>query len=124
MEQVLDIIKEYRKKRGYTQEQLGKKIGMARTSYQSIECGDNKLNVIDFFKIIDILNIPITIFSKDDLLIISKNDLLKLENYSKAISEITSKITEQNKKYSIYDNQNQNISIGNNNNIQNSFNKK
>lgn len=95
----LEIIKQYRKAKGLTQEQLGAKLQMAKQTYQSIESGVSKLNIFDFLKIIEILEIPITLFVEDDLIVISKSDLENLEKYSKAIYDITSKISEQNKKY-------------------------
>ena len=56
------------------------KLGMARNSYQAIESGQNKMNINDFFKIIEILQIPINIFNNQDLTEISKEDINKLIN--------------------------------------------
>ena len=56
------------------------KLGMARNSYQAIESGQNKMNINDFFKIIEILQIPINSFNNQDLTVISKEDFNKLIN--------------------------------------------
>lgn len=56
------------------------KLGMARSSYQAIESGQNKMNINDFFKIIEILQIPINSFNNQDLTVISKENFNKLIN--------------------------------------------
>ena len=120
---ILQIIKEYRKKRGYTQEQLGLKLSMAKSTYQSIESGGCKLNVFDFFKIIEILDIPLSAFSNEQLIVISKHDLESIEKHSRALYDITSKVKDQNSN-SLGTTKNTNIQIGNNNSIHDSFNGK
>lgn len=119
----LQIIKEYRKKRGYTQEQLGLKLSMAKSTYQSIESGGCKLNVFDFFKIIEILDIPLSAFSNEQLIVISKYDLESIEKHSKALYDIASKVKDQNMS-SIKTAENSNIQIGNFNTMTNNFGKK
>lgn len=54
--------KEYRKKNKMSQEELAEKAGLAFKHYGRLERGDCIPTLITFFKLIDILNIPLTEF--------------------------------------------------------------
>lgn len=118
----LQLIKEKRKKLKISQEEMAKKLNMARSSYQAIESGQNNMNMNDFFKIITILEIPINLFSDEELIIISKNDFEKLKNAIQELQNISKKI-ENNLNYKIQS-ENINISGSIHNSFNNSFNKK
>ena len=55
MIQILEIIKNKRKLKKLSQDEMAKKLGMARTTYQAIELGNIKLTFDDFIRIIDLL---------------------------------------------------------------------
>ena len=108
---VLEIIRKFRQKKGLTQDDMAKKLNIARTTYQAIETGVNNLKVDDFFKIIKILDISLSMFSNEDLIVISKNDLLKLKNAADTINDITEKLA-TGINITIGDNSPSNINIG------------
>lgn len=103
----LDIIKFVRKQKHISQDTMAEKLRMARSTYQAIESGQNNMNINDFFKIIEILEIPITEFSENELIVIEKKDLEKILLHTEELNKIAKKIESSN-----------NIQIGNNNNIQ------
>lgn len=94
--EALNLIKAKRKKLDITQKEIANKLGMARSSYQALESGKNNMSISVFFKIIEILNIPIYAFSGEQLIVISKYDLKDIEKYSTALNDITSKVKDQN----------------------------
>jgi len=100
----LEIIKKNRKIKKISQDYMADKLQIARSTYQAIESGQNNMNIIDFFKIIEILDIPITSFSKEEIVIIEKNDLNKLLVYSQEIQKIIKKINDQTQNIEINDN--------------------
>lgn len=112
MNNVLEIIKKERKNKKISQEEIAKKMGIARTTYQAIELGNIKLTFDDFIKIIKVLEIPITTFTNKNLIVISDEDLIKLNKASELLNSVTSKISEAS-YITIGDNNN--IQIGNNN---------
>lgn len=120
---VMNLVKTFRKKRGYTQEQIAKTLGIDRTSYNNLERGKTNLRADDFIKLINYLDIPITALSKEELIVISKRDLESIEKHSRALYDITSKVKDQNSN-SLGTTKNTNIQIGNNNSIHDSFNGK
>lgn len=89
---VLEIIKNKRKEKGLTQEQMAKLLNIPRTTYQNIENNFVTLKIYDFFKIIKILNIPLDIFQDEKYIIISEQDFEALKKASDTISSITEKI--------------------------------
>ena len=115
----LEIIKIKRKEKDISQDEMADKLQMARSTYQAIESGKNKMNIKDFFEIVKILEIPLTTFSEKEILIIEKEDLNNLIYHTREIEKTVNKI----KNSTIQENTN-NITIGSNNTIKNSFNKK
>lgn len=93
--EALDLIKAKRKKLDITQKEIANKLGMARSSYQAIESGKNNMSINDFFKIIEILQIPITTFVDKDLIVISKDEVTQLSKCAEIIIEITKKLNSQ-----------------------------
>ena len=69
----IEIIKQKRKELGITQDELSKKIGLSETAINKTEIGTRQLKLEDFLKIIKELNIPITKFSEEELIVISKS---------------------------------------------------
>ena len=103
----IEIIKVYRKKRNYTQEDIAKELNMDRTTYNNIEKGKNNLKADDFIKLINYLKIPIMELSEEELIVISKEDLEILNKSVNALSELTKNINEKSKienNPNIYDN--------------------
>lgn len=103
----LEIIKLKRKEKGFNQDYMAEKLQMARSSYQAIESGINNMNIIDFFKILEILEIPLTLFSDDEIIVLEKKDLNELIYHSNEMQKLINKIEKTST-----------ISIGDNNNIQ------
>lgn len=115
---VLTIIRKFRQKKGFTQDDIAKKLGIARTTYQAIESGVNNLKIDDFFAIIKILEIPLSTFSNEDLIVISRDDLTKLKDAAATINDITEKLS-AGISITIGDNSPSNINIGSNKENQN-----
>ena len=96
-EYFLNVIKEYRKKRHMNQEEVARRMNMARTTYQAIESGRNRLKVEDFAHIVNILEIPIYEFEEGDRyqLILSKDDVTNwlkvLTKFQKMVEVIDNK---------------------------------
>lgn len=95
----IEIIKKARKSKKISQNFMAQQLHIARSTYQAIETGTNNMNINDFFKIIEILEIPITYFSNTDLIVIEKEDLNKLEEYSYKINTIIQKIKYEEKTF-------------------------
>ena len=72
---------------------MAEKLGMARTTYQAIESGVNNLKIDDFFSILKILDIPLSVFSNEDLIVIPRDDLVKLKYAASTIKDITEKLS-------------------------------
>lgn len=81
--------KEYRKKAGLTQETLSEKIEISEKHYGQLERGSFSPSLETFFKLIEILNIPLSEFGlkTDTLVNQSRNELIK-EIYSSNDNEI------------------------------------
>ena len=47
----IEIIKVYRKKRNYTQEDIAKELNIDRTTYNNIEKGKNNLGFVNYWNI-------------------------------------------------------------------------
>lgn len=103
----LEIIKIKRKEKGYNQDYMAEKLQIARSTYQAIESGVNNMNIVDFFKILEILEIPLTLFSEQEIIVLEKEDLNKLIFHTNEMQKIINKISKTSS-----------ITIGNNNNIQ------
>mgnify|MGYP003290131565 CR=1 FL=1 len=104
---IINTIKTYRKKRNLTQFQVAEILKMDRTSYNNLETGKTNLRADDFVKLIDVLNIPLSELSKDELIVISKQDLDLLNKSVSDLANLTNKINEQAKidnKPNIFDN--------------------
>ena len=92
----IEIIKQKRKELGITQDELSKKIGLSETAINKTEMGTRQLKLEDFLKIIKELNIPITKFSEEELIVISKSDLDKLKKATQLINQVADNINNQN----------------------------
>lgn len=103
----LELIKDKRKEKKISQETMADKLNMARSTYQALESGQNNMNIIDFFKIIEILEIPLSLFAGEEIIMIEKNDFIKIKQCSNELNKIINRINENN-----------NITIGNNSNVQ------
>ena len=114
MKEILEIIKNQRKIKKISQEEMALKIGIARTSYQAIELGKVKLTFEDFLKIIKILDLPINVFTDKKLIVITEDDLKKINKATELLEEVTSKLSQSS---SINIGSNNNIQIGNNNRL-------
>lgn len=55
-------LKEYRKKLNYTQEELSEKVGIAEKHYGKLERGAFIPSLETFFKLVEVLNIPMSEF--------------------------------------------------------------
>ena len=62
MEVVVNKIKEYRKKKGYSHESMAFELGMSQVAYSKIEKNETKLSVERLFKIAEILETPVENF--------------------------------------------------------------
>ncbi len=62
MEVVVNKIKEYRKKKGYSHVNMAFELGMSQVAYSKIEKNETKLSVERLFKIAEILETPVENF--------------------------------------------------------------
>ncbi len=62
MDIVVNKIKEFRKKKGYSHESMAFELGMSQVAYSKIEKNETKLSVERLFKIAEILETPIENF--------------------------------------------------------------
>jgi len=77
------ILRKYRKNLNLTQEELAEKIGIAEKHYGKLERGTFSPSLETFFKLINILNIPISEFGLNEIKTINPiMELLLKEIYS------------------------------------------
>ena len=81
------IIKKYRKNQKLTQEELAEKIGISEKHLGQIERGVFQPNIVNFFKIIEILKIDLSEFG----IYLNHSDSLKKEELIKTIYSLNSK---------------------------------
>ncbi|WP_154657068.1 helix-turn-helix domain-containing protein [Hugenholtzia roseola] len=91
-EQILAKLRQIRKEKGVSQEDIAEQIGVSRPTYLAMENGKQEFSLQRLEKVVKFLNIDIY-----DL--IDKKDE-KLNQIAKAISEIKAKIEEIEKKIS------------------------
>lgn len=89
---ILELIKAKRIEKGYTISQMAKKLQIGNTTYQNLENNDIILKVHDFFKIIEILEIPLELFEKEKYIVISESDFNKLKESANQIKDIAERI--------------------------------
>ena len=82
-------LKEYRKRAKFSQEQLAEKIGLADKHYGRLERGLSSPKLETFFRLVDVLNIPLTEFGITKKELINKNrDNLIREIYMSSDEEL------------------------------------
>lgn len=125
MNEILTLIKNRRKEKGLNQEEIAKKIFIAETTYRDIESGKIRLTLENFLKICNALELNHNqilekIENDTNTIIISLSDS-EIETFKQIIYKLDSsiKLQQQRKKSR---NKLSNITIGDNNNISNSFN--
>lgn len=89
---IIEIIKSKRIEANITQNDMAKRLNMSRTTYQNIENNLVTLKVYDFFRIINILDIPLEIFQDEKYIMIEEDDYYDLKNASEKISNIINRI--------------------------------
>lgn len=89
---IIEIIKSKRIEANLTQNDMAKRLNMSRTTYQNIENNLVTLKVYDFFRIINILDIPLEIFQDEKYIMIEEDDYYDLKNASEKISNIINRI--------------------------------
>ncbi len=117
---ILEIIKKRRIELNMTQREISSLLGMSINTWQKIESKTQDLKLDVFLKVISILNIPITMFSNKDLIVISKEDLNKIKDATELLTEVTKKLNSQ--QININDNHG-NISFGSGDNVINNYKK-
>lgn len=114
----IDIIIAIRKEKKIKQREVADKLNIARSTYSDIENRKMKLNTEDFFKICNFFEISPNFVANTNGQInitLTNEEANQLKNIKKIIDKINDQINYSNIN-------NQNITIGNNNNINNSFN--
>ena len=89
---IIEIIKSKRIEANLTQNDMAKRLNMSRTTYQNIENNLVTLKVYDFFRIINILDIPLEIFQDEKYIMIEEDEYYDLKNASEKISNIINRI--------------------------------
>lgn len=111
---ILELIKNARKAKRMHQDEIAKKIGIAKETYRDIENGKIRLKLDDYIKICEVLELSPAIIANDDNSInlkLSRDDYIAIRN---AI-DVLNKINQQG-YYTITDNSGD-ITIGSNINI-------
>lgn len=124
MNEILNLIKAKRKELKLSQEELAQKIFVAETTYRDIETGKIRLTLENFLKICNALNLNHNqilekLENDTNTIIINLSDE-EIETFKRIIYKLDSsiKLQQQRKSNTIT----QTITIGDNNNINNSFN--
>ncbi|MGX2947168.1 helix-turn-helix transcriptional regulator [Enterococcus alishanensis] len=63
-----ELLKKIREEKGFTQESLAKRLGIAKTTYSSYEQGHRQPSVNNAKKIASVLDVPWSIFFDQDVL--------------------------------------------------------
>ena len=58
LKKLRNLIRTYRLKKGYSQENMAELLGISQSSYTNIESGKNKLTIDKLLEIIQLLDIP------------------------------------------------------------------
>ena len=58
LKKLRNLIRTYRLKKGYSQENMAELLGISQSSYANIESGKNKLTIDKLLEIIQLLDIP------------------------------------------------------------------
>ena len=115
--EIYKILRIEREKKKISRKKIAEKLYISDGTYRDIETGKIRLSLENFLSICSILNIsPMELLKEnenDHYILISNQDLQDL-------NRIVNKINNQ----TINSQKNDNIPIGNNNNIKNSFNKR
>lgn len=91
----IEIIKKYRKLRHVTQSQVADLLNIKANTYNTIENGKTYLKADDFIKLLQYLDIPVNELSEDEFIIISKEELEKLNKSVEILNQITKSINEK-----------------------------
>ena len=100
-----------RKKNGLSQTELGKILNLSQKAISRYENGSAEPDLKTIKKIATFFNVTIDYLlgtEEDNIILITKNDLIELKSSADKINKIIDKLT----------NKNTDVSIGNNNNIQ------
>lgn len=111
-------LKELRKKRKLSQQELADLLNISRESISKYEKGEQEATYQTLKRIAKIFNVSIDYLldtTDDNLIVISKEDLIKLKNATETINDITSKLS-SGININIGDNSPSKINIGYNKN--------
>lgn len=121
MEELIYYLRKLREESGYTREDVANAINKSTGTYRDIEIGRIRLNLEDYLLICNFLKIPPTqpleYLSKDKNIILIELTDEEMTSFRTILNKLNKSLTLQENKTD-----NQNITIGNNNNINNSFN--
>lgn len=115
-------LRDLRVKKGISQKNLAESLNISRESISKYENGEQEPSYATLKRISKYFDVSIDFLlgsNDEDLIVISKQDLLRLKNAADTINDITEKLNNQTK----YSNNSNNITVGNGNTITNSFNR-
>ena len=91
--EAIDIIREIRKQKKVSQSKIAELLNCSTGNYNDIEHHRNNLKVEDFIIICNFLEIPLSIFSKNEFSIeLTAEDVKNMQNFSKTIDKINNQI--------------------------------
>ena len=76
MEAIIEKIKEYRKKKGYSHENMAEELNISQAAYSKIEKNETKLTVDRLYQISEILETPVY-----ELLDVNPNNIYNQQNF-------------------------------------------
>ena len=90
-----ETLKHYRLRRGRTQKECAELLNMSQSAYSDIESGITKIKAEDFLKLINFLDIEISIFQNSDnklTLKLSNNEVVKLQEVISFLQNLSEKL--------------------------------
>lgn len=94
MKRILDKIKDTRKKRGYSHDNMATELQISQAAYTKIEKGETKLTVERLYEIATILNVSIV-----DILDVNPNTIFNQDNKDNAIGQVVNQSKESKDAY-------------------------
>lgn len=115
--EIYEKLQQLRESKKISRDTMANHLNMSPYNLRNIEYGEVRLTLEVFLQICDYLNIaPLSLIdSKNNYVLLNNEDKIEIENALKVLNKIKYQLDNTS-------NNNKNISIGNNNNINNSFN--
>ncbi len=95
IQQILELIRDARKRRGFSQQQLAEKLGLSQNGYKNIEIGKTDLKVEMLMKIMEALDINNDIFKSPSQMIETGGEEVLLPTKMRNLEDLYRVITQE-----------------------------